>query len=1145
MLSAHKLGPKGVEYYVSYAGRGLEGYWLGKAAASLGLVGAVDPAAFRALAKGEHPDGGRLLERVATGHTPGWDVTLSAPKSVSLAWALADEPLRAALAEAHRGAVKAAFSFLEDEGGRARRGFGGRDGHVPAGLAIACFVHPASRELDPQLHTHGIVCNVVEGSDGRWTALDSRMIYLHRRAAASIYRAELRERVAELGGQWLTPDRRGLSELDGFDRDVLRSFSQRRNAIEAELERTGRSGPRASEAACLKTRRDKLDVELVELRDTWAERARALGVTRETVTALLDGTDRRVAPTAAEVATARSELVGSAGLTRAQAAFTRDDVIVAWAERCTQGARRGELEELADDTLADPAVVPLVVADETGRPLTTDRPRDSHTIVRLVRAPASGIATLACALRYSTTEMLNTESRLLALGRAGLGKACGVADAVRLEAVLADRRDLSFEQAAMVRSLCSSGNGVEVVIGVPGSGKTFALDAARRAWQSSGYRVYGAALAAEAAAQLEAGSRISSVTLDRLLYELSAPQHLAQHSLDPRSIVVVDEASMVDTRRLVRLLEIAARAGAKVVLTGDDRQLPSVEAGGGFGALGRELGATRLGSNARQVAEWERAALDALREGRAGEAAAAYSHHGRVRRSTNPSELIGEMVERWWVARESGDDAVLYAYARDAVRVLNGLARRHVEVAGRLSGPELTVEEFAPADLAPRTYRVGDELCCLRNRSRLGAGRDPSGKGVRNGTRGTVRAIDCQSREVTLETSDGRSVRLPADYVKRSTDYGYAWTLHKGQGQTVGQAPRSDAGEVTRRRGRAFVFGAEGLSAEAALVGASRATDSTELFVLTEPDETASTGDWDEELGRAWSRSEQQRLALDELETGAEIARLARTSREALGYERDTLVSLIGAGPAVDLTSRQADASRELGISLVQRDEAHEEVGVFATMSATSEGIERRNLQGRYTAARRRLGRAERDVTEAAELSEAADAALSAQQSVRAVLGTDLRSALDRLEIVDSALATLRRREIAAWSSEPPEYVVALLGPRPTDQDRAQRWQQGTVEIEDWRRFVGVTDGSNSPNAWTRALGLPIGGWEGRRRRRVVANLMTVRRDLGLDEGERARAVNGGPLLDPATTAVLARGKSNESPSFPRLRGAVQLGRGR
>ena len=286
------------------------------------------------------------------------------------------------------------------------------------------------------------------------------------------------------------------------------------------------------------------------------------------------------------------------------------------------------------------------------------------------------------------------------------------------------------------------------------------------------------------------------------------------------------------------------------------------------------------------------------------------------------------MVNRWWAARESGDDAVLYAYARDAVRVLNGLGRRHVEVAGRLSGPELVVEEFAPADLAPRTYRVGDELCCLRNRTRLGAARDPSGKGVRNGTRGTVQAIDCQSREVTLATREGRSVRLPAE----CREPRHRLRLHVDAAQGTGPDGRPSAEERGGRSGathgsHAFVFGAEGLSAEAALVAASRATDSTELFVLTEPDETVSTGDGDEELGRAWSRSEQQRLALDELKTGAEIARLVGEPREALGKERDTLVSLIGAGPVVDLTSRQVDASRELGISLVQRDEARERSG--------------------------------------------------------------------------------------------------------------------------------------------------------------------------------------------------------------------------
>jgi len=145
------------------------------------------------------------------------------------------------------------------------------------------------------------------------------MIYLHRRAAASIYRAELRERVAAIVANGSRRTGAACPSSRALNRELLRSFSQRRNAIEAELERTGRSGPRASEAACLKTRRDKLDVELVELRDTWAQRARALGVTRESVAALLDGTDRRVAPSTAEVATARRELVGSAGLTRERA----------------------------------------------------------------------------------------------------------------------------------------------------------------------------------------------------------------------------------------------------------------------------------------------------------------------------------------------------------------------------------------------------------------------------------------------------------------------------------------------------------------------------------------------------------------------------------------------------------------------------------------------------------------------------------------------------------------------------------------------------------------------------------------------------------------------------------------------------------
>jgi len=137
------------------------------------------------------------------------------------------------------------------------------------------------------------------------------------------------------------------------------------------------------------------------------------------------------------------------------------------------------------------------------------------------------------------------------------------------------------------------------------------------------------------------------------------------------------------------------------VLTGDDRNSLG-RAGGGFGALGANSARPGSAQNGAKLPNGRRAALDALREGRAGEAAAAYSHHGRVRRSTNPAELIGDMVERWWAARESGDDAVLYAYSRDAVPSAERPCPSPCRGGGRAVGPELVVGEFAPVDLAPR-----------------------------------------------------------------------------------------------------------------------------------------------------------------------------------------------------------------------------------------------------------------------------------------------------------------------------------------------------------------------------------------------------------------------------------------------------------
>ena len=421
-------------------------FWLGRGASDLGLDGAVVPEQFLALSAGKAPDGGRLLERVAADRTPGWDITLSAPKSISLAWALADEPLRERLAEAHRDAVAATFSFLEQEGGRARRGLGGRDGHVRAGLAIACFTHPASRELDPQLHTHGIVLNVAHGEDERWTALDSRTIYLHRRAGRHLPGRASRA-VAALGGNWAELDRRGLSELRGLRQRDAAGVLQAPERYRGDAREAGRERPGGERGGLSRHPQDQ-------------GRRRARGaagrVERAGEQARLGRGTRRLcprrrrtgacAPDEAGERVAEQRLIGPRGLTRDKAAFTRDDALVAWAESHRQGAKLSTLERLTEATLCREEIVPLVVADEDGQPLTTRSGPVRSGVVRLMRSPAAGTEMLVCERRYSTTELLATESHVLATALCGRRGGRAVVRQEGLEEVLASRPYLGEEQ---------------------------------------------------------------------------------------------------------------------------------------------------------------------------------------------------------------------------------------------------------------------------------------------------------------------------------------------------------------------------------------------------------------------------------------------------------------------------------------------------------------------------------------------------------------------------------------------------------------------------------------------------------------------------------------------------------------------------
>jgi len=229
--------------------------------------------------------------------------------------------------------------------------------------------------------------------------------------------------------------------------------------------------------------------------------------------------------------------------------------------------------------------------------------------------------------RFSTPELLTLERQLVSGATGRAGEKCAVVRPEMVRQVLDRHRSAGDDQAAMVRDLTQGGTGVAVVVGRAGSGKTWALGVAREAFELDGYQVLGCAPTGIATVGLADEGFTDARTVDRLLLDL---QHRTVE-LDDRTVLVVDEAAMVATRKLAPVLAHAERAGAKVVLVGDDRQFASIEAGGGFRALRLRLGASELTINRRQVEAWEQQAIDDVRAGNLEQALAAYAEHDRIR----------------------------------------------------------------------------------------------------------------------------------------------------------------------------------------------------------------------------------------------------------------------------------------------------------------------------------------------------------------------------------------------------------------------------------------------------------------------------------------------------------------------------------
>lgn len=873
MLSIAKLRVGSEAYQLSgvaqslddyYTGRGeADGAWVGVGAERLGLDGPVAADDLRAVLAGMAPGSGGLTPDGSTVRThvrrvPGFDLTWKVPKSVSVLYAVSDDPrVQGAIIEAGEAAVRASISWLEREAIWVRRGSGdvaylndlaardpeaaeaARQRPVKArGVVAASFRHRTSRAGDPLLHWHVLVANMAEGPDGKWGAFVHPELYRHARAAGELFQTVLRGELTErLGLEWRPGQH--VPEVAGLPSRLCEVFSKRSAEVDAWLAATGTpDDPAGRQAAVLATRRGKPELEGERFDAVWKDEATAAGWGPAAADALIASTTERSVAGVDEVwriptvddhtgavvdeVVDPEEWIASVGraLTESDATFTRPDLVRAVTGRIGEGATPSTIERVVARMLASPQLVPIA---------------DEHIA------------------RWSTVELLEVE-------RVFLHTACATrttrppVETPRVEKVLASAT-LGADQEAAVRTVAGSTDAVSVMVGPAGTGKTYTLNVVRQVFEQAGHRVVGVAPSARAAHELEADAAIGSSTIHRLVGSWDRGYELP----DARTLLVVDEAGMAGIRDLERVVGPVVAAGGRVLLVGDHHQLPEVSAGGGFAALATDRAATvaELTENRRQAQAWEVEALSELRNGHVAHAVAAYRGHDRVVVTADRAELVTAGVERWLAAHRAGTVPVLLAGTNEMVDALNDTVRRKL-LDTNVLGPML--------DGTNGTLAVGERLMIRANdyQATTTTGQTTA---VLNGQTGTLTAATPAGLVVRMDHDDSH-VLLSPDFVHGGgVAYAYASTAHKAQGGTWDLA---------------ITVGLDGLYREAGYLVMSRGSESNWL-VVTQPE----MDEIDAELAR--HNPDAIPLPGEEPNTVDEelLGRLTTSRRKLLAHTRD------------------------------------------------------------------------------------------------------------------------------------------------------------------------------------------------------------------------------------------------------------------
>lgn len=794
--------------YYAKDGEDGQGIWSGQAAAALNLDGkAVSPEEFEKILSGEIPNGQKLY-RVVDGekkHIAGYDITFSAPKSVSL-MALSIASDKSEWHEAHGKAVTATLGWVEEHALQTRKYDKAKNEQVAVGdqkMLVATFKHDISRNEDPQLHTHCVIANACFDNDGKFRSVHSRALFDNKMLIGEIYRSELKANIREahLGRLERThPD--GRFELRDMDKDLIREFSTRSKDIEEYLGEGAHTAEDKANAA-LRTRKAKKESPRDELQQDWNRRISQAGYSKTEIEKSIELNRNNRSKFLEDIAPDKITALENSleHLSENSSTFPRRDVLRFMLAEGLGGFRIGDAEAQVDRAINEGWIKESEDKSTLYTQATLEREMTTITLERSGRASVDPIMP---------------------------GK--DVSEAY-------NGHELSEGQYEASRLILTSPNRTVGVQGYAGTGKTFMLASAAKQAHEAGYKVLGMAPTSGAAKTLGEDAKIKSQTLQRYLVEPSG---------NHKTVLFVDEASMISTHQMMDLLTIAEERGiAKVVLVGDTKQLESVAAGAPFKMLQTEgIRYAVMDDIKRQNKDRH---LDAVISASNGDIERAFKKLGTDIREV-PLEELAKYTAQAWLGSSDRENAAIVVTTNALAASVNTHVKEALIAEGVISktGTDLTslkslrlsemqkryADNYKEADVVRfnRSYinlkvRAGETLALKTVRDdgvvelikngrivEFRPHRDATGKGsveafraepmqinegdrirwtrpdyandIKNMDQGVVSKID--QTHVTLNMTNGSQVTYEKDQTQLSfLNHAWAQTGHAYQGQTV------------------------------------------------------------------------------------------------------------------------------------------------------------------------------------------------------------------------------------------------------------------------------------------------------------------------------------------------------------------------